>query len=134
MYDPLKEITYILHGNPIAWARAHPGRKMWDTQKQLKLVMGLDLLKQHNGRPFYEGPLHLEAHFYFPMPKSQHKKFDLLRGTPHYFKPDLSNLIKLIEDCAKGVLYHDDCLIASENIHKRYADVPRTEFKIREIR
>jgi Holliday junction resolvase RusA-like endonuclease len=46
------------------------------------------------------GPL-LECRFFIPMPKSWSKKKKLEMGlTPHQSKPDLSNLVKALEDAA----------------------------------
>lgn len=129
--------VYIIDGNPVAWQRANPdygNRRMWDNQRALKFAYARAIEDQHGNQPLYEGPLCLEVNFYFHMPQNKKKFFDELRGSSHHIKPDLSNLIKLIEDSAKGILYHDDALIASIIAHKYYADTPRTEFSIIQIK
>lgn len=60
------------------------------------------------------------ATFYIPMPKSwSKKKREAMRGERHQQKPDLSNLVKAVEDA----LLVDDCKIWKyKDIEKRWAD------------
>ena len=51
----------------------------------------------------------------------------------HVYKPDVSNLLKFIEDTCTGILFHDDCIIASVLACKRYDIEPRTELIITEL-
>lgn len=88
-------------------------------------------LRQQSFGHHFEGPLHLEVTFYFAIPKSRDKK--LIQGTYHYYRPDLSNLIKFLEDIATGILFDDDCIISSITSKKCYDDCPRTEFIITEL-
>lgn len=39
----------------------------------------------------------------------------------HNKKPDLSNLIKFYEDCANGIIFHDDSMIVSCVMEKKYS-------------
>lgn len=127
----MEQKVYVLYGNPIAWARPAPsGNRMWDTQKQLKFQYGALLRQQHDDEPLLEGPLHLEIKFYFHIPRTTHKKVRQMPGAYHIFKPDLSNLIKLIEDVGSGIIYKDDALIASMRAAKLYDDTPRIEFSL----
>jgi Holliday junction resolvase RusA-like endonuclease len=48
----------------------------------------------------------------------------------HIARPDLSNLIKFIEDIAIGILYGDDSIIAEIYARKCYDATPRTEFEL----
>jgi Holliday junction resolvase RusA-like endonuclease len=99
---------------------------MWDTQKQVKFQYGIYLRKQHDNEPLLVGPLHLEIKFYFHIPRTTNHS----PGDYHMFKPDLSNLIKLIEDVGSGILYEDDALIASIAASKHYDSSPRIEFSL----
>ncbi len=119
--------VYVLYGNPVAWARPAPARNhMWDTQKQIKFQYGALLRQQHDDAPLLEGPLHLEIKFYFHIARTRKHQ----PGGYHIFKPDLSNLIKLIEDIGSGILYKDDALIASMRAAKIYDETPRIEFSL----
>lgn len=127
---------YVIKGNPIPLARArHGNRKTWDAQKQIKLVTALELEDQHSGRPLLVGPLFLDVCFFFEIPESYSARRRVTTiGCFHDFKPDLSNLIKFIEDIANGIIYKDDCSIASVTAKKVYDEEPRTELFIMELK
>ena len=117
-------------GNPVPLARARTNKgRFYDSQKQLKVHWRNELENQHQEEPFFCGPLFLEIIFFMPIPKHSRD----LRGFHHHIRPDLSNLIKFIEDAAQGVLYEDDAIIASISAEKRYDNEPRTEFILTEL-
>ena len=136
-------MKYVLDGNPIPLARGRIScGRIYDSQKQHKLAYGILLQHQHNGKPLFDKPLHLEATFYFKIPLSQmnrmtsksssNKRFKG-EGVPHSIRPDLDNVVKFLLDCCNGVIYRDDCLVASMKIEKVYSENPRTEFDLWEI-
>ena len=129
---------YIIMGEPIPLKRhRHGAGRAWDSQKQQKLVYGIQIKQQHSyGHPF-SGPISLDIIFYMPMSKSSAKQHDKIRGTAHIFTPDLSNLIKWVEDCSVDAeIMKDDCIIYSINAKKLYDDAEktRTEFTIVELK
>jgi len=133
----LRTKHYIIEGNPIALARCRYARgHIYDTQKNLKLVWGITIANQHNDEPMFEGPIWMNVIFYMPIAKrcSGKLRADTI-GNWHIFRPDLSNCVKLLEDCCINVLYKDDCIIAKETVEKRYDDGngTRTEFTISEL-
>ena len=141
MNDPKVEkrsCTYIIMGVPIAWAR--PGRARhgmaYDTQKSEKTEYGWHLKAEHGADELFSGAVHMDVVFFMPITRSaaQNKiKFER-DGKPHIFVPDLSNLIKFIEDAASNdILYHDDCIIASISARKVWDLVPRTELTLRQL-
>ena len=125
-------MKYIIMGKPTPLARArHANGHVYDSQKHEKLRVGLHLENQHDDKPKYKGALHMEIIFYF---EPSNKKRDLLHGRPHIIKPDTSNLIKFYEDVGNGILYQDDCTIASITAKKLYdKGETRTEIIITEI-
>lgn len=125
-----KSVRFVIHGSPTPLARARYSTKsnrVWDCQKQIKLATGIEVANIYGDTRMMGGSLHLEIYFYFQSSK-QHKT-----GKYHVFKPDLSNLIKFIEDVCTGIIYNDDCLISSISAHKIYDTKPRTEFELWEI-
>jgi Holliday junction resolvase RusA-like endonuclease len=127
-----KSRSFIIEGDPVPLARHRHGHgHTWDAQKQLKLGMGLQLSNQNNDQPLLSGPLKLTIIFYMPIPKHGSKK---LHHTPHFVRPDLDNMVKMICDVANGVIYKDDSAISEIHAEKHYSNLPRTEFTISELR
>lgn len=124
-------VTYILRGNPIPLARGRYSRqgKVYDSQKLQRTITTVTLQSQHDGRPFYTGPLVLDVTFFMPIPMSHSRK--KLEGTPHVKTPDLDNLLKWVCDCATNVCYKNDSIIVKCIAEKLYDKNPRTEFRIR---
>ena len=130
----MDEIVYVIPGEPIPLARPrHSHNNVYDSQKNQKLVLSINLRNQHKNKPLYLGPLLLNITFYMPVAKSREEFKASLMGTPHFYKPDLSNLIKMTEDIANGIIFKDDCQIV-EIIAKKIYGEPRTEFTITEMR
>lgn len=120
-------MRYIIPGNPVALQRPrfNQGQKRpWDPQKKIKEQVALFIIAQNKSQPMYGGPLELNITFFM-----LHKKH---KGH-HVSVPDLSNMIKFLEDVAQGILYENDSLIASIIARKVYDENPRTEFTIREL-
>ena len=120
---------YVIVGDPVPLARARRAvtSRMWDAQKAVKLARGLQLIQQHIDMPLFMGPLPLDVTFFFEPAKCT--PLDAL----HFHKPDLSNLIKFVEDVATGILYKDDCLISSITSKKCYDKEPKTVFTITQL-
>ncbi len=124
--------SYVIEGNPIPLARhRHTGTRAWDSQKQIKFGIGLQISNQHEGLGYFNGPVRLDVTFYLPMPK---RGANYLAGRYQLVKPDLSNLLKMLEDVATKIIYHDDCIISACYAEKRYSANPRTEFTITELK
>ena len=125
--------TYILLGDPIALQRTRLSHnKVYDSQKNLKLVTGINLQRQHNSEPFFDGPLSLDVTFFMEIPKSRLRYVH--SGAVHKFKPDLDNMIKYICDVCNKIVYNDDCTICKITATKVYDTKPRTEFTIEELK
>jgi Holliday junction resolvase RusA-like endonuclease len=127
---------YIITGNPIPLARGRiANRRVYDSQKEMKLITGIHIRNQHGELPFYEGPVHLDIYFFFEIPKSfSGKKANAINAKPHHIRPDIDNLIKYYLDVSNGILFKDDGCISSISAFKCYDKLPRTEFKLTEIK
>lgn len=72
-----------------------------------------------------DAPLQLVCHFVYATKTK--KKW----GKYKVSKPDLSNLVKLVEDALNGVVYHDDSQIASYgNSTKRWGEKDSVSFAL----
>lgn len=128
--------VYIIPENPSAWARAVPTRThgMWDSQKKLKMWLGLYIIRTHGDRAQYKGPLLLDIQFNMPMNQRMLKDPDKWEGVRFEGRPDFDNLTKLICDTCNDILYEDDKLITDAIINKVYSTQPRTQFRLIELR
>ncbi len=127
---------YIIQGDPLPLSRARIGynsRHMFDSQKNAKLICGIQIQNQHGTDPVIFGPVWLDITFFLKMPRLSDKAKLAKRLQYHYYKPDLSNLIKMCEDICTKVIYNDDCQIAIITARKVYHERPRTEFYIHEV-
>lgn len=120
----------VLEGAPTALARhrmARRGNKLIaiNSQKSEMLYAGLCLKKQLSPQ---EGPIHVYAQFFMPIPASVSKKQQhLLHDAPCQKKPDLDNLLKFLLDVLNGIAFHDDRQVTGISAFKQYSVWPRTE-------
>lgn len=124
-------LKFRISGRPVPLARPRFGNsRIFDPQRDQKLIVGITIREQMDNRPMLEVPLVLFMNFYFDIPKRWSKKKQAIyNDTPHIFKPDLDNCIKWICDLFTGVCYADDCLVAAVYARKIYGE-PRTEIVI----
>lgn len=114
-------VKIIVPGKPIPLARARSGSKgFYNPQYQAMKNFAWEVKTQYKSLPV-ELPIKLCLCFYFPMPKSwSKKKKAALLCEPHCSTPDLSNLIKFVEDALNGVVWKDDALIWSIDAEKKW--------------
>jgi len=82
---------------------------------------------RHRPSPLFEGAVTLTVRFYLPRPKSLPK-----RVVCHAKKPDLSKLVRALEDALSGVIWHDDAQVAMVVATKHYGD-PGCTVVVREV-
>lgn len=124
-----RSMTFIVPGDPVPLARARIGKhSIYDSQKHEKFVASMQLTHQMAGHQMLSGPLVMEVTFYMPVDKAKRRL-----GQPHYFKPDLDNLIKYINDISNRIIFNDDCTIYKITATKLYDEKPRTVFVISEV-
>lgn len=86
------------------------------------------LAQRDGGVKMLSGPLGLSIVARFPRPKSHYgtgKNANTLKPSApwaHTQKPDLSNILKIVEDALNGVVWHDDSEIDSVTIHKCWTE------------
>lgn len=80
------------------------------------------------GEP-HDGPVFLAARFVFEPPPSwtKAKKAQALDGAlPHIVRPDVDNLVKLLLDGVKGILWRDDTQVYAIMAGKEYGPQAHT--------
>lgn len=128
----MRSKSYKIEIDPIPLRRARINNKrFYDPQSADKIAFGLHLLKQHGNEPMFSGPVQLDVIFYMSTGQNKANK----EKTHHSTIPDLSNLIKFVEDAIVDtqVIITDDRIISIINAKKVYHSRPRTEFTITEL-
>lgn len=126
------ELTFP--GDPVPLARPRFSRKgTYDSQSHVKQIYILHLLSVKHTWKKLNGPLEMEVIFEMRIPKCSKKKIREYLDTPHVKRPDLSNLVKFIEDVMQGFLFDDDSQIVGINAVKMYSENPQTTVKIRSL-
>lgn len=93
----------------------------WSWWKHVRLVMGPDWFP-------WGGPVVLRATFYFARPAAHYGRGKyaekLRRDAPaaKVTKPDVSKLLRAIEDAMTGVVYKDDAQIVSATTSKEFGE------------
>ena len=139
-------LTFDIPGSPIGQGRPkfstiNGHARAYDPEKSRNYKAYIRMLAtqamKDSGFTMIEGPCVLRIDAYFEVPKSKSKKFreaalnGLERPTK---KPDLSNIVKGIEDAINNLVYKDDACIVSLSVCKFYSDVPRVEVAISECK
>lgn len=124
--------TLTIPGKPIPLARPRfSNDRVYNSQRLALSNMSILMRNQFQADPI-EHPVEMLVHFYFKVPSSHHKKKEVMMGTPLAHKPDLSNLVKFVEDAANGVLYKDDSCIVHIEAWKLYGEEEMTEITLTE--
>jgi Holliday junction resolvase RusA-like endonuclease len=139
MSDPF---TICLLGEPVAWARTRISRtgSLFTPQRQRNNAVALKLLAQQEmiGRTPLEGPVMLDVTAEFAIPKSfsRAKREDAI--TRYIFptkKPDLSNIVKQVEDALNGVAFRDDAqIVRYGTLQKVYSVQPKIVVTVRSLK
>ncbi len=89
------------------------------------------------GREPIEGPVHLAARFYFQRPRAHFgsgRNSDKLKPSAAEHpqgRPDLSKLVRAVEDSLSGIVFRDDAQIVSlAGTCKLYGTPPRAELVV----
>ena len=134
-------ITIEIKGKPIPQARPRFKRsgKTYNPQSEQAKDFATKVLAQYKDDPI-DGPIWLRVMFFMLRPKNHYKSripgADRIRpGAPlwHAKKPDISNLVKFVEDSLNGVLWEDDSQIIHIEASKSFANAPedvRTIIKV----
>ena len=125
---------------PRAWARTGGrGTQRFETKDQRAAKRTLEaLLLEHRPPRILTGPIILGVKAFFPIPPGwpQWKQWAAREGLWHHATvPDLSNIIKLVEDVMKGTFFVDDRQVFRYEPAPEggYSVMPRWEISIIEV-
>jgi Holliday junction resolvase RusA-like endonuclease len=88
----------------------------------------------HPGPPL-EGPLELSCYFTVRRPLGHVGKRGLRPSAPAYpaTRPDVTKLLRAVEDAATGLLWADDAQIVTQSAAKRYGATPGVVIHCRQL-
>jgi Holliday junction resolvase RusA-like endonuclease len=130
------QLSIRIQGRPIPKARprftrsghTYKDKRTYEQEKKIRIIA-----KQRMAELGLERSVdNLQAHmtFYFPMPVSWSKKKQKQRlFKPHTIRPDLDNLVKII-DSLNGIAWEDDCQVYKLFATKLWAVAPATHILI----
>lgn len=115
-----KTIYLEIFGEPVAQGRPKAFRSgnhigMYDPKKSSTWKDSVRMQAIAKKTEMLSGAIYMETTFYLTRPKSLPKKV-----VYHVKKPDVSNLVKAIEDALEGICYHNDSQIVKSVIQKEY--------------
>lgn len=140
----MNEYNFEILGNPKALKRhrtyqTKAGKYIqYDPSKSDKADLIVAILNKAPPEPL-RGPISLDIKFYMKRPKSHYRtgKYSgvLKKSSPtlHCKKPDIDNLIKMI-DAFNSIVWHDDSQVFKITAEKIYSWRPRTTIKVSERR
>lgn len=82
------------------------------------------------------GPIFLRVEAFYPIPKSLKKADRVLAERGKLFptvKPDIKNLVAMIEDIGNEIIWKDDKLIVGHYVRKFYSLTPRIIIEVEEL-
>jgi len=131
---PRKWQTVLKHVKPQGQARpravsVNGKARVFKPKKDLGMEALIQVLVVDRDPPKFDGPIKLTLDFVLKRPKSVPVK---KRKYPTV-KPDLSNMIKLVEDACNGILYDDDKQIVNLVSTKRYGGDDEISIKVEKV-
>lgn len=136
-------LVFTVPGDPVAKGRAKistfggkPRAYTPDKTRNYESLVRLAAQEALGDKPPLDGPLYLRVDVYLAIPESwsKRKKACALDGTVlPTKKPDLSNVLKAVEDGMNSVAFTDDSRVVNLTSMKRYSDRPRVEVEVAAI-
>lgn len=122
-----RTVLIKIEGAPLPW-KTHGGygKRSFDPRAKEKSKIKSQVMDQYKASP-YPGPVVVSYEFELPIPKGTSKvkrKKMIDCEIDHIKRPDLSNLVKLLEDCLKGIVFTDDSQVRAFKVSKVYSENP----------
>lgn len=136
----MNPITIVLLGEPVPMAHRHTstgGRRYVPVKPRnasAALTMAAQLAMKESEQEMFTQAVKLELLCEVAIPRSWSKKKQqqAMTGEIHLTtRPDLTNMLKLVEDALKGVVWRDDVLVVEQHCRKVYGVQPKTVLTIR---
>lgn len=85
--------------------------------------------------PLLDGPLRLVATFWVPRPRGHYGAKGVRSSAPHYpaVRPDLTKLVRAVEDALTGIVWRDDAQVVLQGLSKLYGEPARVVIQIDQL-
>jgi Holliday junction resolvase RusA-like endonuclease len=148
------EFVFAIPGDPVPWTATkqnrRTGNRFLPARQEEAIARNVAFINQRLGGEDHDlvfakaVPLWLDCTFYVKRPKGHYgtgRNAGVLKDwTPEYptGKPDLSNLVKMVEDCLvlARVMADDDQVVEMsrpQKLYVRYGEQPRSVIRIRAV-
>ena len=119
----------VAQGRPRAFKTPAGQVRVYDpaNARDWKRTVQAQVITQKPAAPV-EGPLKMSLRFILPRPQSLPKREQF-----PWRRPDLSNMVKAIEDAMNGVIFRDDAQIVQMDLAKDYGPAPGVEIRIERV-
>jgi hypothetical protein len=124
-------IHYTLIGIPEHYLQYKQGRRFWDEYRGEEISRTISLETQHNNKPLFKGPLHIDYKFFF---KETDLRLIKKSSTIHSFNDVLLNdLMEYINNIAKNILYNPKDIVSMSAV-KCEDELSHTDLFIKRLR
>lgn len=141
----MRRVNFTVPGQPKGKARArtvHKGGRTFSYTPEgtvlYENIIKICYLQEADTMIFNDGqPLKVTIIAYYPIVKStsKKKKQKMLDGQLYPTKkPDIDNIAKCVLDALNKLAYRDDTQVVTLHMEKHYAEQPRVEVEIEEIK
>jgi Holliday junction resolvase RusA-like endonuclease len=142
--DIVRGVDFVAYGNPlpagskIAGVAANGRRFVRDDNpntREWKRTVAQAAGAAMNGVGLLDGPLDLAIRIVRPRPASHFGKHGLRPSAPKYptTRPDVTKLVRAIEDAMLGVVFRDDSQCVRIASTKEYGEPARVEVSVRRM-
>jgi Holliday junction resolvase RusA-like endonuclease len=137
-----RPVTITLLGEPVAFARTRISSRGFLFTPEPQRIAGAALRYEAQAAmafiqaELFDEPLRIDllAEVSIPSSWSQKKQGRAIRGELRPSKrPDLSNVLKLVEDSLNGIVYRDDALIVEVRARKTYSVQPKLVITVQPV-
>lgn len=122
--------AFVVKGKPVL-AESAKGLGEWRSRVALAARQAMRKAYPSGDWWWKKEPLNLTARFIFPRPPSIPKK-----RKEHVVRPDLSKVLRAIEDAMTGIVFGDDAQLVTVGVSKIYASetmAPGVEIEVWEV-
>jgi Holliday junction resolvase RusA-like endonuclease len=119
---------------PVSWSAAQKGKfGFFDKKSRDKEFARWQLKSQYRDEPI-KGHVSLDFVFFMQIPKSTSKamKRSMLNRVVLPTSPDVTNMVKLYEDCLQGIVIENDRFVSRVTASRYYSEKPGVEIGVRQ--